>query len=130
MEGLPDALRFISSDASFAGFTGSKATGRLLEMQTAKKYLDQLPKDNTLTIIQTADVITNLQKLDNLKKEQEKATSESVKKQYQEQINTVEEAIAKTFEESKNNTIVDIPDVIESHVNSSDDNKEHNDEKE
>ena len=36
------------------------------------------------------------------KKEQEKATSESVKKQYQEQINTVEEAIAKKFEESKN----------------------------
>ena len=76
-------------------------------MKTAKKYLDQLPKDNTLTISQTADVITNLQKLDNLKKEQEKATSESVKKQYQEQINTVEEAISKTFEESKNNTIVD-----------------------
>ena len=76
-------------------------------MKTAKKYLDQLPKDNTLTISQTADVITNLQKLENLKKEQEKATSESVKKQYQEQINTVEEAIAKKFEESKNNTIVD-----------------------
>ena len=107
MEGLPDALRFISSDASFAGLQGSKATRRLLEMQTAKKYLDQLPKDNTLTLSQTADVITNLQKLDNLKKEQEKATSESVKKQYQEQINSVEEAIAKTFEESKNNTIVD-----------------------
>ena len=70
MEGLPDALRFISSDASFAGFTGSKATRRLLEMQTAKKYLDQSPKDNTLTISQTADVITNLHKLDNLKKEQ------------------------------------------------------------
>ena len=48
-----------------------------------------------------ADVITNLQKLDNLKKEREKATSEAVKKQYQEQINTVEEAIAKKFEESK-----------------------------
>ena len=107
MEGLPDALRFISSDASFAGLQGSKATRRLLEMKTAKKYLDQLPKDNTLTISQTADVITNLQKLENLKKEQEKATSESVKKQYQEQINTVEEAIAKKFEESKNNTIVD-----------------------
>ena len=107
MEGLPDALRFISSDASFAGLQGSKATRRLLEMQTAKKYLDQLPKDNTLTLSQTADVITNLQKLENLKKEQEKATSESVKKQYQEQIDSVEETIAKTFEESKNNTIVD-----------------------
>ena len=104
---LPDALRFISNDASFAGLQGSKATRRLLEMQTAKKYLDQLPKDNTLTLSQTADVITNLQKLENLKKEQEKATSESVKKQYQEQIDSVEEAIAKTFEESKNNTIVD-----------------------
>ena len=107
MEGLPDALRFISNDASFAGLQGSKATRRLLEMQTAKKYLDQLPKDNTLTLSQTADVITNLQKLENLKKEQEKATSESVKKQYQEQIDSVEETIAKTFEESKNNTIVD-----------------------
>ena len=52
-------------------------------------------------LMKTADVITNLQKLDNLKKEQEKATSEAVKKQYQEQIDSVEEAISKTFEESK-----------------------------
>ena len=35
------------------------------------------------------------------------------------------------IESKKDNLIlVDIPDVIESHVNSSDDNKEHNDEKE
>ena len=45
------------------------------------------------------------------------------------------DAIKKISEQNKNSKkdnliLVDIPDMIESHINSSDDNKEHNDEKE